>query len=445
MLMPPLQDFRLPSAPALQSARSASAVKVGVLVDLPWSESAGGHVKCWERLALAASNLPSQIDLTIHFLGPAPGQIGIADNVRYRIETPMLGTARFGFLSYVPDHTDLAPWHPRLAAAIRRYDVLHSTGAFFAFARTALGVARRTGIPLVSSVHTNTPEYARIFAGLTIERALGSGLLTRFVNGVLHMPERVERRMLRQLARYQAACRFVFVSRPAQLPAMEARLPGRVGLLRRGIDRRLFSPQKRDRSWLAAEYGIAPDKIVVLSVGRLNRGKNVAVLAKAVHQLVERGVPVHLLCAGSGDERRAILDLLGPSATCPGSVDPARLARLYAAADLFAFPSAVEEFANVVLEALTSGLPVLVAGESEMGRVVVPEVTGLILPSVAPAAWVEAIAGLAASAQRRHEMSRAARSYAELRLPSWEDVLVSDLLPRWREVAATRQRQAANA
>ncbi len=294
-------------------------------------------------------------------------------------------------------------------------------------------------------MHTNTPEYARIFTAQTMERVLGGGMLARLVNDGIGLPQMMEQRMLRQLARYQDACRFVFVSRPAQLQAAGARAPRRIGLLRRGVDRQLFSPQKRDRAWLAAEFGIAADRVVVLFVGRLNRGKNVAVLAKAVAELAGRGLPVHLLCAGVGEERQAILDLLGPNATCPGNIDPERLARLYASADLFAFPSQVEEYANVVLEALTSGLPVLVAGESEMGRVVVPEVTGLILASAAPDAWAEAIATLAASAERRHAMSRAAHAYAELRLPSWRDVLATDLLPRWQEVAVPRRLHAANA
>ncbi len=443
MLVSPLKH--LFDRPSPQLGSGYPTLKVGVLVDLQWDQKSGGHVKCWERLAQAAAAVPDALDLTIHFLGPEAREIEIADNVRYRIEPPILGTASLTFLSHVPEHTDLAPWHPRLAAALGGYDVLHSTGAYFAFARTALGVSRRRGIPLVSSVHTNTPEYARIFTAQTIERTLGGGALARIANHTLGLPQRAERWMLHQLARYQNACRFVFVSRPAQLAAAGPDAGRRTSLLRRGVDRQMFSPQQRDRAWLAAEFGIPAGKVVVLFVGRLNRGKNIAVLADAMTELVGRGLPVHLVCAGDGAERQAILDRLGLHATCPGSVGPARLARLYASADLFAFPSEVEEYANVVLEALTSGLPVLVAGKSEMGRVVVPEVTGRILPSVEARVWVEAIAALAASAERRHEMSRAARSYAELRLPSWRDVLTMDLLPRWQEVASPRRLQAANA
>jgi hypothetical protein len=60
-------------------------------------------------------------------------------------------------------------------------------------------------------------------------------------------------------------------------------------------------------------------------------------------------------------------------------------------------------------------------------------VTGLVLSADDPHAWAEAIAALGAA--RRAEMGRAARAAAETRLPSWRDVLVEDLLPRWREAA----------
>ena len=49
----------------------SSPLKVGVLVDLTLSQDAGGHVKCWERIAEAAIGLGDRLDLTVHFNGPA--------------------------------------------------------------------------------------------------------------------------------------------------------------------------------------------------------------------------------------------------------------------------------------------------------------------------------------------------------------------------------------
>lgn len=44
-------------------------LSVGVLVDLELTENAGGHVKCWQRIAEASLYLPDRVDLTVYFLG----------------------------------------------------------------------------------------------------------------------------------------------------------------------------------------------------------------------------------------------------------------------------------------------------------------------------------------------------------------------------------------
>jgi glycosyltransferase involved in cell wall biosynthesis len=413
-------------------------LRVGVLVDLPLGPQAGGHVRCWERLAEAARGYAGALNLTVHFIGRQSERRALADNVRYIVEPPVFSTERLSFLSHVPDHTDLARWHKRLAQQLPAYDVIHTTDAYFAYARTAMTVSARSGIPIVNSVHTNTPEYARIFTAQTVERALGPSLLAELLLKHLRIPERVEARMLRQLAEYQRRCAFALVSRPDQLALAREHLGERAGLLRRGIDHRLFNPTQRDRAWLAATYGIPEDRMVVICAGRLNRGKNVLLLAKAMAELVARGVDAHLLCAGDGDDRDTIRHCLGARATCPGNVEPAELARLYASADLFAFPSRIEEAANVVLEALASGLPVLVAQDGGMGRLVGAGETGLVLSGEDVARWVEAIAALAGDAGRRRQMGRSARRYAERAVPSWADVLGEDLLPRWQDAARIR-------
>ncbi|HUK58212.1 MAG TPA: glycosyltransferase [Stellaceae bacterium] len=430
-------SLRAEEAPAAATPRP---LRVAALVNLTQGAGAGGHVKCWERLAQAALGFEGTLDLTIYFMGPEPAVRPLGRNVRYAVERPVFATERMPLLSHVPDHTDLAPWHARLARQLPQYDVIHTTDAYFAFARTALGVARRTGIPLVTSVHTDTPRYARVFTAQTVERVFGTGRVAQALLERLGVARYAERRMLRQLERHQRACQGVLVSRPEQLKAVRALRGGHAGLLRRGIDRSFFTPEKRDRDWLAAQYGIAPGAVVIVFAGRVNRGKNVMVLADAVTELAAAGAPVHLFCAGAGEERSAILARLPRNATCPGSLEPETLARVYASTDIFAFPSAIEEYANVVLEALASGLPVLVAGEGGMERVVSEGETGFVLPGSNSFAWSRYLALLAQDSARREAMGARARRYAETRLPTWADVLGEDILPTWhRAYAAARQ------
>ena len=418
-------------------------LRVGVLVDLPLRAGAGGHVKCWERFGEAAAAFQGSLDLTVHFIGGRRETRILGPNLRYVLEPAVFGTDRLPFLRHVPDQTDLAPWHPALARALPHYDVIHTTDAYFAYARTARRVASRLGIAMLNSVHTNTPDYTRIFTGLTIERLFGRGKLSHLLLNRLSLPARAEQRMQRQLQLHNRQSAFVFVSRPDQLAAARPVLGERVGILRRGIDRAFFTPGKRDRDWLDRHFGIPHDRLVLLFVGRVNRGKNVGLLADAMDGLIARGHPIHLICAGEGDERETMRQRLGAAASCPGNVDRETLARLYASADLFTFPSTVEEYANVVLEALASGLPVLVTREGGMGRLVKEGETGFVLPGTDPSAWVQAIDKLAGAPDRRRRMAQEARLYAEKNLPSWADVLAQDLLPRWRQAAAGMARTAA--
>src|SRR5207237_476017 len=83
---------------------------------------------------------------------------------------------------------------------------------------------------------------------------------------------------------------------------------------------------------VAGAFGIPPERKVVISVGRLDAIKNVLVLARAVRALVDGGADLHLLCAGKGPDREAVLSLLPARASCPGVLEPETLARAYASA-----------------------------------------------------------------------------------------------------------------
>jgi glycosyltransferase involved in cell wall biosynthesis len=392
-------------------------LRVGVLVDLERHPGAGGHVKCWERLSRAALGFDGSLDLTVHFTGATHAIEPLGANVRYVIEPAVFSTAQIPFLHDAPDHTDLAPWHDRIARALPAYDVVHTTDAYFAYAQTAARVARRAKIPLVNSVHTNTPEYARFYTARFLRRM---GLAP------LGIDRLVERRFRRRLVRHQRRCAFAFVSRLDELPgAMEA-TGGRGALLRRGVEKKIFSPQRRDR----AQLGVEQASLIVMFAGRLDPGKNIRSLVEAV---AATPVNVILVCAGEGPERRFIEERLGPRAILPGHLPPETLASFYASSDVFAFPSEIEEHANVVQEALSSGLPVLVT--DSMARAVDSGRTGFVLPGSDPRAWAEALGTLAADPEKRRSMGMAARDFAERYLPSWEDVLTEDLLPRWFEAA----------
>ena len=427
---------RAVSSPSLTVMRRAPRLRVGVLVDLYWSPTAGGHVKTWERLAATAAAASEKIDLTVHFLGDRNATHALGPHVRYQIHPPLLSSAQLPFLSNMPDHTDLAPHNPWLTSRLRGYDVIHTTDGTFAAARTAARVSRWHGIPLTSSVHTTTPYYTRVFTTATVRRLAGAGRLSRLLLDRWAVAEAAEAHMQRLLDDHHRRCAFVLASRPDDRARLAALIgPERVGLLRRGIERDVFNPSRRDRAWLSTTFQIPPERRVVISVGRLDAIKNVLVLARAVRQLVDQGVDLHLICAGKGPDRDAVTALLGERVTCPGVLAPGKLGRVYASADVCAEPAVVEELSNAVLEAASSGLPLVVAAGSGSERFVVEGKTGLVSREATPHAWAEALAELVRDPQRATAMGRDAHAWSLVHAPTWHEVFVNDFLPVWRAAA----------
>lgn len=426
----------------------AARVRVGVLVDLPLSEHAGGHVKCWENLAREACAW-SDLVLEIHFIGERGDRrrIDLAPNVRYFLHAPVVDSSRFGFLAGAPGRTDLAPFHPSLIAHLRRYDVIHTTDAHFAFARTAARFSARCGVPLVHSTHTDVPKYSRIFTAGAIQSLCGDGPLSRLLLERLRVHDRVSRSLSRSFESHLRNCSRVLASGPEDLGIARRILSfDRVGRLRRGIDKELFHPRSRDRSWLGRAYGIGQSTFLILFVGRLDQTKSPLIVAEATRALIERGLPLQVMFVGSGAEAPSIRRILGDRATCLGPVAQRSLPPIYASADLFVFPSRTEILPNVVIEAKASGLPVLVArgGGSEQtieeaGR------DGLVIDASVSDRWARAIECLYRDPARLHSMGAAARAHVERSWPSWRQVLAEDVLPAWRSAMVEREGTFKNA
>jgi glycosyltransferase involved in cell wall biosynthesis len=416
----------------------ARPIRVAVLVDLERRPDAGGHVKCWERLAEAAARhdaqggpWPAPVDLTVHFQGSGGSTEMLAPHVRLMTHAPVFSSRLLPFLGDTPEHTDLSPHHPSLMRALAGSDVIHTTDTYFAHAQTAMRAAKRYGAALTTSIHTETPAYTAVYADKAFRRILGNwagDMLTER----LRVPDRLAENMRRRLARYGRGCFRVLIGPQADKTLAQEMFGARVSVLRRGIDRARFSPARRDRVRLAVKLGIAPDRTVLFFAGRVDRGKSVMTLAHATRILLDRGYKVHALIAGEGRDAPAIRALLGHDASLPGNVPQDVAAWLYASSDLFVFPSRVEIAPNVVLEAKASGLPVVAAPGGGGVFVRAPGVDGTIVESTDPAAWADAIAELIADPARRGAIAAAGQVDVTTNHPSWDDVYRQDLVSTWQ-------------
>lgn len=412
---------------------------IAVLVDLELADHAGGHVKCWQRIAEASGHFTELMDLTVYFLGEHESTVEIGANARYVTLPPCLGTRRFGFLAQGAGHTDLAPFHPRLARLLYRHDTFHATDVF-AFAQTARRVARWQDKPFVTSLHTDLPHFTEIYTAEIVRRHLGTGRLTRAILEGIRLGTRSAAVMRRKVDAMMHHSDRVMVSNAKDWRRATRVVGGsHVSYLRRGIDSDRFHPRRRDRARLAARFGIPEDSTVLLFVGRIDATKKAMFAAEAVRALIGRGHRLRFLAIGDGAERQAIERLLGPNAIAPGPVSQEELGWIYPSADIFVFPSESETAGNVVLEAKASGLPVVVANHPGPAQFVRrPGEDGIIVPTPDIAAWRDALERLVADEPLRRGIGISARRSIETSGPTWRDVVGDDLLPVWRTVAPRR-------
>lgn len=418
-------------------------LRVAALVDLPRKDGSGGHVKCWERLAMAAAVSDLPFDLTVYFSGNAPDE-PLSKNVRLRHLPPVFSTARLKFLPYMPDTTDLSPWHPRLAAELGAYDVMHTTDGFFAFAQTAAKICAQKSIALTTSLHTDTPSYTRLFTRETIESLTGFWpYLTNKLLREWQIPEKQGLAMDKKLAAHIRAARYAFYSRTEDQELAESLIdPLRVRPLRLGIDKKCFGPHRADRQGVLTQYGIAANRVLALFVGRVDVGKNIYTLIDAAERCLAAGVPLHVLIAGVGPAENDVKTRLGQHATLLGYVKPDDLARLYASVDVLTLTSEVEIRSMVGGEALVSGCPVLVSEKSGIAPLYENTPAMRVVRGNGPG-WAEALSTFASDKGLRDLMRMAALNYAAGRLPDWGDVVREDLYPVWLRAYEETLQQAA--
>lgn len=158
--------------------------------------------------------------------------------------------------------------------------------------------------------------------------------------------------------------------------------------------------------------GLPADARVIASVGRLVGWKGLAVIVRALADLPE---DIHYLAIGEGPEQPALLEFarsLGVAERVhfPGRIDHADLPAWLKRADVYVQPSIGEEaFGISVVEAMSCGLPVLAANNGGMKEIVLPGVTGQLLPARDVDVWRDALADLLGDTAARTAQGAAAR------------------------------------
>lgn len=181
---------------------------------------------------------------------------------------------------------------------------------------------------------------------------------------------------------------------------------GKVQVLRNGVDLDVFRPLDRD----AERQRLGLSGPTLLSVGGLIERKGHHLIIEALRELDG----FTLLIAGSGPERAALERLaatigVGDRVRFLGLVPHDRLAQLYNAAHALVLGSSREGWANVLLEAMACGTPVVATDVWGTAEVVAAPAAGVLVKERSPAALAEGVRRLWTAPPARAET----RAYAE--------------------------------
>jgi len=312
------------------------------------------------------------------------------------------GFAKFGLDANLDYDPLLMRYCARVMRQVKEFgaELIHITGPGDMGMMGAY-ISWRLNLPLVVSWHTSLHEYA----GRRLERALAFlGKRTSRKAGLW-----AEKRSLQILAWFYKRAKVVLAPN-TELVAMMANMTGRPSfLMSRGVDTGLFSPARRKRTTRTFRIGY---------VGRLTAEKNVRFLAELSSALTTLGrTRFEFIIVGEGRESEWLRQHV-PNAIFTGVLRGERLAEAYAGMDLFVFPSATDTFGNVVVEALSAGVPAIVTSSGGPRFLVQPGVTGFIAAS--DWEFISACNTIMTDPMLHRNMREAARQYAFTL--SWDQV-----------------------
>lgn len=278
----------------------------------------------------------------------------------------------------------------------------------------ALRAARRADIPVVTSFHTNFHTYSDHY-GLSF---LKSSVL----------------RYLRWFHQ-QSAVTLVPTREVASNLESIHQLTTRV--LSRGVDTRLFSPWHRSAA-LRASWGASRDVPVCLYVGRLAAEKNLDLALQAFESIRKQISAAKFVVVGDGPmlSRLEKLQRENKGLILAGARTGEELARHYASADVFLFPSRSETFGNVTLEAMASGLAVCAFDYAAAWHHIENGTNGATCALDDEQGFIQNAVSLATNLQCSWEMGAVAR---ETVLPLGWSRIQNQLIEIYRSVQAARR------
>jgi glycosyltransferase involved in cell wall biosynthesis len=186
-----------------------------------------------------------------------------------------------------------------------------------------------------------------------------------------------------------------------------------------GVSEQFLQPLPDDGGRLRASLGLQPGEFVVGLVSSLVAHEGIGTLLDAVKLLGERGVAARALIVGDGPERGALqrqAAALGLDAVFTGRVPSSRVRDYHALLDVFVVPRTPDRVCQLVtplkpVEAMASGLPVVVSSVRALAEIIADRETGLLFAPLDAVELADRLEQLRASPDLRAKLGAAAREW----------------------------------
>ena len=199
----------------------------------------------------------------------------------------------------------------------------------------------------------------------------------------------------------------------------------KISVIPTGVDTQSFIPVN-DRSF--REKHSVGNKMLILTVARLNEYKGLSYLIQAMEQVVSKNKAVHLIILGKGSQEKALrslierLNLQDYITIDTEVISNEKMPAIYSSADLYVQPSIIEPFGIAVLESMACSKPVIGTTVGGMIDTITDKQTGFLVPPANVQALADRIGYLCREQQIRENFGRKGRERA-LSLFDWTVVI----------------------
>ncbi|XP_011047421.1 PREDICTED: uncharacterized protein LOC105141768 isoform X3 [Populus euphratica] len=265
----------------------------------------------------------------------------------------LIGSRSFPFPWYQKVPLSLA-LSPRIISEVARFkpDIIHaSSPGIMVFG--ALAIAKLLSVPIVMSYHTHVPVYIPRYTFSWLVKPMW--MIIKFLHRAADLT----------LVPSAAIGR--------DLEAARVTTANKIRLWNKGVDSESFHPRFRSHEMRMRLSNGEPEKPLIVHVGRLGVEKSLDFLKRVMDRLPGARIAI----IGDGPYREELEKMFtGMPAVFTGMLGGEELSQAYASGDVFVMPSESETLGLVVLEAMSSGIPVVGVRAGGIPDIIPPELDG---------------------------------------------------------------------